>query len=41
LHAETQTVQDLRDQHFGTGRQLFAGFRSLMSVADRGASVFQ
>jgi phosphogluconate dehydratase len=30
----------LRNEHFGMGRELFAGFRSLVGAADRGASVF-
>ncbi|MDB5474197.1 MAG: phosphogluconate dehydratase, partial [Devosia sp.] len=34
-------TEDLRPQHFGMGRELFAGMRSLVGVADRGASVFQ
>jgi phosphogluconate dehydratase len=38
--ARTPAVEDLRPQHFGMGRELFAGFRSLVGVADRGASVF-
>lgn len=41
FRSRTPAVQDLRDQHFGMGRELFAGFRSLVGVADRGASVFQ
>ena len=39
--ARTPATEDLRSQHFGMGRELFAGFRSLVGVADRGASVFQ
>ncbi|WCK69449.1 phosphogluconate dehydratase [Agrobacterium tumefaciens] len=31
---------DLRSQHFGMGRELFARCRSMVSSADRGASVF-
>ncbi|MBD8065532.1 phosphogluconate dehydratase [Devosia sp. PTR5] len=38
--ARTPATEDLRPQHFGMGRELFAGFRSLVGVADRGASVF-
>jgi len=38
--ARTPALEDLRSQHFGMGRELFAGFRSLVGVADRGASVF-
>ncbi|KFC65731.1 Phosphogluconate dehydratase [Devosia sp. LC5] len=41
LLARTPATEDLRPQHFGMGRELFAGFRSLVGVADRGASVFQ
>jgi phosphogluconate dehydratase len=40
FRSRTPAVQDLRDQHFGMGRELFTGFRSLVGVADRGASVF-
>lgn len=39
--ARTPASEDLRPQHFGMGRELFAGFRALVGVADRGASVFQ
>jgi len=39
--SRTPATEDLRGQHFGMGRELFAGFRSLVGVADRGASVFQ
>lgn len=38
--SRTPATEDLRSQHFGMGRELFAGFRSLVGVADRGASVF-
>lgn len=38
--SRTPAQEDLRSQHFGMGRELFAGFRSLVGVADRGASVF-
>ncbi|MFC3705437.1 phosphogluconate dehydratase [Devosia honganensis] len=38
--ARTPALEDLRPQHFGMGRELFATFRSLVGVADRGASVF-
>jgi phosphogluconate dehydratase len=38
--ARTPATEDLRSQHFGMGRELFAGFRSLVGVADKGASVF-
>ncbi|KRA56026.1 phosphogluconate dehydratase [Devosia sp. Root635] len=39
--SRTPATEDLRPQHYGMGRELFAGFRSLVGVADRGASVFQ
>ena len=39
--SRTPATEDLRPQHFGMGRELFAGMRSLVGVADRGASVFQ
>jgi len=39
--SRTPATEDLRSQHHGMGRELFAGFRSLVGVADRGASVFQ
>jgi phosphogluconate dehydratase len=32
--------EDLRSQHTGMGRELFAGFRALVGAADHGASVF-
>jgi phosphogluconate dehydratase len=38
--SRTPATEDLRPSHFGMGRELFAGFRSLVGVADRGASVF-
>ncbi|MBE7733888.1 phosphogluconate dehydratase [Devosia faecipullorum] len=38
--SRTPATEDLRSQHFGMGRELFGGFRSLVGVADRGASVF-
>jgi phosphogluconate dehydratase len=41
FRSRTPATEDLRGQHFGMGRELFAGFRSLVGVADRGASVFQ
>ena len=41
LLARTPATEDLRPQHFGMGRELFAGIRGLVGVADRGASVFQ
>jgi phosphogluconate dehydratase len=39
--ARTPATEDLRSQHYGMGRELFAGMRALVGVADRGASVFQ
>jgi phosphogluconate dehydratase len=41
FRSRTPATEDLRSQHYGMGRELFAGFRSLVGVADRGASVFQ
>jgi phosphogluconate dehydratase len=38
--SRTPATEDLRPSHHGMGRELFAGFRSLVGVADRGASVF-
>jgi phosphogluconate dehydratase len=38
--SRTPATEDLRSQHFGMGRELFAGFRALVGPADRGASVF-
>ncbi len=38
--SRTPATEDLRSQHSGMGRELFAGFRSLVGVADKGASVF-
>ncbi|PXA97457.1 phosphogluconate dehydratase [Nostoc sp. 3335mG] len=38
--SRTPAIEDLRPQQFGMGRELFAGFRNLVGVADRGASVF-
>jgi len=40
LLARTPAVEDQRHEHFGMGRELFAGFRSLVGTADHGASVF-
>jgi phosphogluconate dehydratase len=37
--ARTPASEDLRREHFGTGRELFAGFRHLVGAADAGASV--
>ena len=39
--ARTPATEDLRSQHFGMGRELFANFRAMVGVADKGASVFQ
>ncbi|SMQ59456.1 6-phosphogluconate dehydratase [Devosia lucknowensis] len=38
--SRTPATEDLRPQHFGMGRELFDGFRRLVGVADKGASVF-
>jgi phosphogluconate dehydratase len=38
--SRTPATEDLRRAHFGTGRELFAGFRALVGTADHGASVF-
>ena len=38
--ARTPATEDLTPQHFGMGRELFAGMRALVGMADRGASVF-
>ena len=38
--SRTPATEDLRREHFGMGRELFAGFRALVGTADRGASVF-
>ena len=40
LLSRTPATEDLRTQHFGMGRELFAGFRCLVGAADHGASVF-
>ncbi len=40
LLSRTPATEDLRDEHHGMGRELFAGFRALVGAADRGASVF-
>src|SRR5688572_2373940 len=40
FHARTPATEDLRREHFGMGRELFAGFRAMVGAADRGASVF-
>ncbi|WP_332702700.1 phosphogluconate dehydratase [Devosia sp.] len=41
FRSRTPATEDLRSQHYGMGRELFAGFRNLVGVADKGASVFQ
>ena len=38
--SRTPATEDLRPQHFGMGRELFAGLRHLVNAADRGATVF-
>lgn len=38
--ARAPATQDLTAEHFGMGRELFAGFRALVGAADKGASVF-
>ena len=38
--SRTPATEDLRPQHHGMGRELFAGFRALVGTADNGASVF-
>ncbi len=38
--SRTPATEDLRPSHFGMGRELFAGFRSLVGAADKGAGVF-
>ena len=40
LLSRTPATEDLRGEHFGMGRELFAGFRRLVGAADHGASVF-
>jgi phosphogluconate dehydratase len=40
FNARIPVTEDLTAEHFGMGRELFAGLRSLVSTADRGASVF-
>jgi phosphogluconate dehydratase len=40
LLSRTPASEDLRPQHAGMGRELFAGFRQLVNAADRGATVF-
>jgi phosphogluconate dehydratase len=38
--SRTPATEDQRREHFGMGRELFAGFRAMVGAADRGASVF-
>ena len=38
--SRTPATEDLRREHHGMGRELFAGFRAMVGAADRGASVF-
>ena len=38
--SRTPATEDLRREHYGMGRELFAGFRALVGTADNGASVF-
>ncbi len=38
--SRTPGTEDLRHEHHGMGRELFAGFRHLVGAADAGASVF-
>jgi phosphogluconate dehydratase len=38
--SRTPAREDLRPEHQGMGREIFAGFRQLVGAADRGASVF-
>jgi phosphogluconate dehydratase len=38
--SRTPATEDLRREHFGMGRELFAGFRAMVGTAERGASVF-
>jgi len=38
--SRTPASEDLRPEHAGMGRELFAGFRAMVGTADRGASVF-
>ena len=40
LLSRTPATEDLRNEHFGMGRELFAGFRALVGTADHGASAF-
>jgi phosphogluconate dehydratase len=38
--SRTPATEDQRREHFGMGRELFAGFRAMVGTADHGASVF-
>ncbi len=38
--SRTPATEDQRHEHYGMGRELFAGFRAMVGPADRGASVF-
>ncbi len=38
--SRTPATEDLRSEHTGMGRELFAGFRALVGTADHGASIF-
>jgi phosphogluconate dehydratase len=38
--SRTPATEDQRHEHYGMGRELFAGFRARVGTADRGASVF-
>jgi len=38
--SRTPATEDMRPQHFGMGRELFAGFRQLVNAANSGATVF-
>jgi len=38
--SRTPATEDLRSEHHGMGRELFAGFRQMVGSADNGASVF-
>ena len=40
FNARPNAAEDLSDNDFGMGRELFAGFRNLAGTADTGASVF-
>jgi len=40
LLSRTPATEDLRSQQIGTGRELFAGFRRLVTAADQGAIAF-